>query len=413
MRLHCLGGCMEVGKSAFVLESEGTRVVLDYGVKVFTEDRLPAFPPSLDDIKLDAALISHAHLDHVGNVPALFKKQRFPWYADPATQAIAEILWKDSLKITPNLPWSIKHMKRAIKEWVPAHYGKEIVVGPITASFVDAGHILGSGMIRMQVENKVVLYSGDFKIEPTRLHRGASFSEEVDVLIMETTYADREHPPRQEAEKELMKEIYATFEEGGSVLLPAFAVGRSQELIEIIRAYDDDIPIYLDGMCKAVTDVYLRFRNLLAHPAKFKRDVDSVECVFSIRQRKMAEREPSVIISTAGMLEGGPALSYIQHLNPESKIILTGFCVEGTNGWYLLNKNQIKYGEDFLDVSLPVKYIDFSAHAGRSDLLELVRRTNPEKIICIHGDHPDKFAEELREKGYDAVAPKIGDVLEL
>ena len=403
---------MEVGKSTFLLETDGTRVLLDYGIKVFTEEKKPAFPPLVDNIELDGALISHAHLDHIGNVPAIYRKKKCPWYATPGTKAIADVLWTDSMKITPNLPWQEKHYKRALKHWVPAHYKKEIVIGDIVAIFHDAGHILGSGIIKIEHKEKTIVYSGDFKIEETQLHEGAGFNEEADVLIIESTYADREHPPRKDAEEELMREIYATLEDGGSVLLPAFAVGRSQELIEIIRSYDKEIPIYLDGMAKAITNIYVQYRNNLKHPARFKKDVESVKFVSSVRQRKMAEEEPSVIISTAGMLEGGPALSYIQHLNPKSKIILTGYCVEGTNGWYLMNKNQIKYGEsELLDVSLPVRYIDFSAHAGRTDLFRLIKRVNPEKIICVHGDRPDLFAEELKEQGFDAIAPKIGDCI--
>jgi putative mRNA 3-end processing factor len=412
MKLYAFGGAGEVGRSAFVLAGS-KRVLLDYGIKVFTENKEPSYPLPLS-VDLDAALISHAHLDHVGNVPFLFKDRKVRWYATPPTFEIAKVLWADSLKITPNLPWSLKHQKKAEKYWVPVVYNKRVSLSSdFSFTFYDAGHILGSAMIEINDRGRKVLYSGDFKIEETRMHRGAVYDEEVDVLIIESTYWNREHPKRSEAEHELMREIQEGLEQGGSVLLPAFAVGRSQELISIIRSYDAKVPLFLDGMAKAVTSIYERYRNYLSHPARFKRFVDSVFFVSGIRDKKRATSSPSVIVSTAGMLEGGPALSYLQHLNPMSKILLTGFCLEGTNGWLLLNKQQIKYEGGVLDVSLPVRYIDFSAHAGRSDLFDLINKTQPEKIVVIHGDNTEAFAQELRGMGFDAVAPKPGEVVDL
>ncbi len=406
---------MEVGKSAFVLDDGQQRVLLDYGVKIFTENKTPAYPPTLDDIDLDGAIISHAHLDHSGFVPMIYRHHNCHWYATAPTRDIANVLFQDSMKITPNLPWRKRDYEKALREWHSIQYEKEFRIGSWKCKFKDAHHILGSSVVKLEIDGKKVIYTGDFKTEKTRLHPGLEWDDECDVLIIESTYADRDHPDRESAEKELMRDIYATLNDGGTALLPAFAVGRSQELIEIIRTYDKEVPIYLDGMSKTITDIYVKYRHLLSAPSSFKKNVGSVKFVHSMRQRKMAEEEPSIIITTAGMLEGGPALSYIQHINPHSRIILTGYCVEKTNGWYLLHKNQIKYGNDdtLLDVSLPVKYIDFSAHVGRTGLFETVKKLNPEKVFCIHGDHPDRFAEELREMGFDAHAPNIGDNIEL
>lgn len=416
INLHCLGASGEVGRSAFVLQTD-RRVLLDYGVKVFDEAGKPTYPLKIQDAKLDAAFISHAHLDHSGFVPNIYSFSKIPWYGTPATYDIADILWKDSMKIQgEELPWRNAHYKKALKYWHPLMYGHRIGVGETDFEFLDAGHIIGAAMIDMNYRGKKILYTGDFKSEKTRLHEGAKhLKAEVDALIIESTYADREHPDRKGLEKKFADEIYETINEGGTVLCPAFAVGRSQELIRIVRAYHKDVPVYLDGMAKEVARTYLKYRRYLREPEKFAEDLDSITIVESIEDRKSATAGGSVIVSTAGMMEGGPAVNYVKYLNRESKIILSGYCVEGTNGWLLQNKGQLRVDNNVLEVGLPVEYLDFSAHAGRSDLMNLVKEANPEKIVCVHGDkeRTEKFATELKGMGYDAVAPKLGDKISL
>ncbi len=416
INLYCLGASGEVGRSAFVLQTD-KKVLLDYGVKIFGEMSKPTYPLKIENVKLDAAFISHAHLDHSGFVPNIYNFSKIPWYGTPPTYDIADVLWKDSMKIQKKgLPWGNSHYKKALKHWHPLMFEHWVGVGSTSFGFRDAGHISGSAMIDIKYNGKRILYSGDFKKENTRMHDGAKrVKENVDVLIIESTYADKEHPERHELEKKIADEIYETVNQGGTVLCPAFAVGRSQELIRIIRAHHQDIPIYLDGMSKEITRVYIKYKKYLKEPEKFIKDVESITFVESIRDRKNATIGGNVIISTAGMMEGGPAVNYIKYLNRESKIIFTGYCMEGTNGWLLQNKGQLYVDKNLLDVGLPVEYLDFSAHAGRNDLMELVNETEPNKIVCIHGDKTctENFALELKGMGYDAIAPKCGDKIHL
>lgn len=416
IKLHCLGASSEVGRSAFLLQTD-KRVLLDYGVKIFDEAGKPSYPLSIEDVHIDSAFISHAHLDHAGFVPNIYKYSKIPWYGTPPTYDIADLLWKDCIKIQKqDLPWSHSHYKKAMKYWHPLMYNHKSRVGETEFEFINAGHILGAAMIDIEYKKKRIFYSADFKTEKTRLHEGAEHpKKQAHTLIIESTYADKNHPKREVLEQSFTDELHETIDEGGTVLCPAFAVGRSQELIRIIRAHYKDIPIYLDGMSKEIVHIYLKYKKYIRQREEFADDIKNINLVENMEERKNATAGGNVIISTAGMLEGGPALTYLKYLNPDSKIIFTGYCVEGTNGWLLQNKGQLRINNKILDVELPVEYLDFSAHAGRDELFQLVKETNPEKIICIHGDEANtqKFAQELNEMGYNAFAPKIGDKITL
>jgi putative mRNA 3-end processing factor len=254
----------------------------------------------------------------------------------------------------------------------------------------------------------------NFKAEETFMHKGAEPLEDVDVLIMETTYAMRDHPPRKETETKLMQEIYETLDDGGNALLPSFALGRTQELIALIRHYDPDIPVFVDGMGRELTRIYLKYPKFIKDPKAFRKAVRSVNIVESIKDKITASNTPSVIIAGAGMLNGGTILNYLFHANSMSKLIFTGYCVEGTNGWLLQNKGFIMRDENELTVDLPNEYLDLSAHAGRKGIMEFIEAADPEKIVLVHGDKPDEFAKILKEEhGYDAVAPLPGERIEI
>jgi putative mRNA 3-end processing factor len=274
----------------------------------------------------------------------------------------------------------------------------------------DAGHISGAGIVEMEYKGKKLVYTGDFKCEATQMHKGAKHVADADTLIMESTYAYRDHPPRKETERRLMEEIRDTIESGGNALLPSFALGRTQELISIIREHDADVPVYVDGMGRDISAIYLKHPAYIRDAADFRRKIRSVNIVRSFEDRRKATAEPSVIISSSGMMNGGPVLTYLFNVNRFSKLIFTGYCVEGTNGWTLQNKGFITKDGQELMVDLPVEYVDLSAHAGRKELLQFIRHAGPEKILLIHGDKPEEFADELREGyGYDAVAPLPGE----
>ncbi|MEW6748142.1 MAG: MBL fold metallo-hydrolase [Candidatus Micrarchaeota archaeon] len=407
--VDCLGASREVGRSAFLLHTD-RNIMIDYGIKLFDESGDVKYPIP-GPAKPDLVVLSHAHLDHSGCLPMLYNKGGMRWYSTPPTKDICEVLWQDSLKIMgESAPYQPHDMKRALRHWDPLLYGHSIQSGDSRITMHDAGHIAGAAMVEINYKGKNLVYTGDFKCEDTFMHKGARFLEGVDVLIMETTYAKKEHPPRKETEERLMEEIRDTIESGGNALLPSFALGRTQELISLVRSYDQEVPVFVDGMGRAITKIYMQYPKYIRNPEQFKKAVRNVNMIESPQDRKQVLREPSVVISSAGMMNGGPMLNYMFHANSESRLMFTGFCVEGTNGWLLQNRNTVMVDDEEVDVELPVGYFDLSAHAGRSDILEFIKRANPEKIVLVHGDLPEEFAIELGEEhGYDAIAPLPGE----
>ncbi|MCX6774439.1 MAG: MBL fold metallo-hydrolase [Candidatus Micrarchaeota archaeon] len=425
MKLISLGAGEEVGRSAFVLEEGHKNVLLDYGLKIHSntmkneEDTFP-IPFANFNIKPNLTLISHSHLDHIGYLPSLFKKGDMQWYATPPTVDIGEVLWNDTMKLAKmqnkRIPFTNSLVEKAKMHWHPIVYNQEVYNQGIKFSFHDAGHILGSSSIRMDFGNKKVIYSGDYKGSETALHAPLKHPGESDIVITEGTYWEKDHQPRKEAEMMLMDHIHETLDNGGNVLIPAFAIGRTQEMITIIKKYDKNIPVYVDGMGKQITKIYDKYPNYLKDFESFASAVDQCKLVEGSRARKKASNQGNVIVSTAGMLEGGPALQYINQMPPNSKIILTGFQVEGSNGRYLLDDGKIKneMGTGFLNVDIEVEYIDFSAHAGKSELIDFVKRTNAQKVVVVHSDHAKEFAQNLKdEEGMDAVSIKSGEMMEI
>lgn len=182
-----------------------------------------------------------------------------------------------------------------------------------------------------------------------------------------------------------------TLERGGHAIIASFAVGRTQELISIIRRRLKDVPVYVDGMGRAITKIYLKYPGFVRNYSSFARDVKSVHMIQHARERKKALKEPSIIITTAGMLDGGPVLWYIMNAKPESKIILTGYQAEGTNGRRLLEKKEIVVDGYPLSVDMDVVHVDLSAHAGKSEVIEYMKAANPEVVYLVH----------MEEEGYE------------
>jgi len=410
--LDCFGASREVGRSAFLLQTD-KKIMLDYGIKIFDKSGEAKYPES--DIIPDFALITHSHLDHSGFVPAFYRNSKIRWYATPPTRDFCEILWKDSMKIMgPALPYKGSHFKKALKYWSPLLYNKPMYFGDTTVRLHDAGHIAGAAMLNIEYGGKRVVYTGDFKLEETQMHAGADTIKDVDVLIIESTYAQKDHPPRKEIEERFAEEMRETLDNGGNFLMPAFSLGRTQELISLIRKYDRNIPVFVDGMGRELTKLYLRNPSYIKDAKRFRKDVQSVTLVKDMQDRKLATQSPSVIVSSAGMMSGGPVLGYLFNVNSKSKVVFSGYCMEDTNGWRLQNEGYILKDEQELEVDLPIEYLDFSAHAGRKELLQFIRAANPEKVVLVHGDSPDSFAQELREGyGIDAIAPVIGQRIEL
>jgi putative mRNA 3-end processing factor len=418
VKIKFLGGAHEVGRSSYLLDA-GDKVLLESGVKLNPESIEYPLPVK---VNLNAAVISHAHLDHSGFLPALFTKGNVMTFMTLPTLELSKMLWADSLKIAKAEGSTSKFSRNEIKKverfCFPVGYKKKIdITENVHLEFFDAGHILGSAMVKLSFNKKNLLFTGDFKVEETRLHKGADMNfKEVDYLMIESTYGNREHPPRKKLEKEFVEAVQDVIERGGWALIPAFAVGRCQEVIDVLDEFRVNAPIFLNGMGQKASKIMLEFPEFLKNPKFLGRALHSVEWVKKENKGKPF-KEPSVIVTTAGMLGGGPVVEYIKRFynDPKNAIFITGFQVKGTPGRMLQDEKKIPIGKEIVEVKAEVKKFDFSAHAGKKELKEIIKKANPELVILVHGDSEitDSFALEVKEMGFKVSAPKQGEVLEL
>ncbi len=409
MKFKFLGACEEVGRSGALIETD-KKIITDYGIKIRNENNkeeyLPVDPPE----DTDMLVVTHAHLDHSGAAPYVKEKSNATVMGTSPTNEYMKLLYKDNVKIVgkQNLPYAYNAIKQTTSKYYAVPYQKRINIGKTDITLVDAGHITGSAMVKIDYQNKTTLYTGDYNTIDSGLHKGTTFKEKIDYLITESTYSDRNHPDRVKEEKRFIELIKKTLDNGGNALVPAFAVDRSQEMITIIRKYLKDVDIYLDGMSIDATEIMLKFPNYISNYNALTKALKNVNLVTSYRQRKNAIAKPSVIVTTSGMMSGGPVLGYLHSLNTKSQILLTGYCVEETNGWYLMNKGYIMHDKAPLKIDIAWEKFDFSGHIDQREMDKFFKNTSPEKIFCVHGDDTAGFAKHLEGMGFDAYAPKRG-----
>ncbi len=398
-----LGGCREVGRTAVMVDS----IILDYGVK-------PSDPPEfpLDGLSPKAVIISHGHLDHVGVAPNLM-------YYDPSvlmtppSHDLSMVLLKDSMNIMHPPPYTKRELRQFESNIEEVEYEEPVEVGGYEVEFFNAGHIPGSASVHLRGDVDI-LFSGDIKLEDTLLLEGADTKyPHTDILIVESTYFGTEHPDRKELERAFVESVVDTVDMGGHAIIPAFAVGRTQEVLMILEKHG--ITPYVDGLGKEVARLIERHPDYIKSPKRLKRAMkNAIPVEWKMRERVL--EEPAVIVTTAGMLNGGPALFYISKLynDDKSKIILTGYQVEGTNGDLALKEGVINLGVRTVKLKMKVEQYDFSAHADDRQLKEYVKRVvdkGADVVFTIHGEETEKFAEWIKEElGVEAYAPKNGDI---
>ncbi len=410
-----LGGAQEVGRSSFLVDS-GEKIVLDRGVKL--SSRKTEYPLPVN-VYLDAVVISHAHMDHAGHLPHLFLKTNTPTFLTPPTLDTAKILWFDTLKIAGleamQPEFTEEEIAKTEQYSFPLEYKRKVEISKnVSLEFFDAGHILGSAMAKLSFPEKEVLYTGDFKVDDTKLHYGADLKVgKVHTVIIESTYGDREQLPRKETEKLFVEKVREVVADGGHCIVPAFAVGRSQEVIDVLVGHKVNVPIYLDGMGQKAARVMLDYPKYLKDHHSLKKSMAFAKWVKNKNVRKKALNQPGVIVSTAGMLQGGPVLNYISRIYKDTKsaVLLTGFQVEDSPGRMLLETGKMHVDGRTVDVKMQVFKFDFSAHASQSELLKSLKKWSPAKAVLVHGDTSvlPVFKKEIESSlGIEAVIPSIG-----
>ncbi|MFA4946056.1 MAG: MBL fold metallo-hydrolase [Candidatus Micrarchaeia archaeon] len=411
MKLCFLGACNEVGRSSVWVKGGEVRLLLDAGIKVHDHNEVPAFARHA----CDAAIITHAHLDHSGAAPALYKNGNPPAFCTPPTEPVVQLLLQDSDKLAEirkkPLPYSRAHAKQFAKKTEGIGYNQEYEFHDGSRfSLLDAGHIPGSAQVLYECDNKRLLYTGDWNLEETRLQSAAALPDEhVNVLVTESTYGMRDHPPRAKLEREFCDAIALELESGNRVLVPCFAVGRTQEILQVLDAgAPPDAQITLAGMGAKVNDIIAEFPGYVRDPRALGEALARATVVNSAAEAKRASKKPGIAVATAGMLDGGPMLTQLKEANKHGNavVFLTGYQVKGTNGRMLVEEGRMNFDGHPEPIKLAVRQFDFSAHAGRKQLFARIKKLNPEKVFCVHGDDCAAFAADLRAQGFDAVAPK-------
>lgn len=416
MQLKFYGGAQEVGRSAILLKDDRS-LLFDYGVKIDHKTEYPTAVP-----RADAMILSHAHLDHSGFSPALYHDLFIPTFGTPPTMRLSNLLLDDSLGIAKKQHTQAGFGKSQVKEflnrYISTDYHHLNHFGNFDFELYDAGHIAGSAITlveRTQAKDyRRIVYTGDFKLEEQFLHKGAEIVK-CDVLIMESTYANREHTDRDKTVIEFIERINETLDNGGNALIPAFAVGRSQEILALLQKHGLASQTYIDGMAKDATQIVLNHPHYIQHAETLQKAVREVNWVDGMEMRKEALSQPSIILTTSGMLNGGPVLNYVTRLGKRSHIFLTGFQQVGTNGRMLMETGCIVYEGMRKRIEAPYTFHDFSAHAGMSDLMEYVDKSGAQVVVCVHGDEAgtNGMAEILNSSGIKAFAPKVGDTIKL
>ena len=412
MELQFLGGASEVGRSSFLLKGS-KRILLDHGIKL---NEKTEYPGEAKDV--DACILSHAHIDHSGFVPYLYKEVFPTTYGTAPTKELSQLLINDSMKIAMKRHTAQKFSKRQLKmfteRFAAYEFGEEIAFGEYSIKLHDAAHISGSAITSIEHKNRTLVYTGDFKLDEQGL-QGSAEIVKSNILITESTYADREHPDRKELIRKFIDEIKGVIDDGGTALIPVFAVGRAQEIVKVL--YDHNLAdiSYLDGMAKKATEIVLRYPGFCANIGALQAAMKKITRLGEEVSRSHIGAGQEVIVTTAGMLNGGPVLEYITRLNQRSRIFLTGYQVEGTNGRKVLDGRPITIRGKKQLIKTPVSYYDFSAHAGKSDLYEYARKSSPETVICVHGERAsaEQLAEGLKLEGFDAKVPSRGETIKL
>ncbi len=423
IRISYLGGGRQVGRSCMLLQTPESRVLLDCGIDVSTEEEAYPFleAPELKLNELDAVIVSHAHIDHSGLVPYLFKfGYRGPVYCTTPTRDIMSLLQLDIVKIQrgegKDPIYTSEEVKEMVKHSIDLSYEEVTDITPdVRITMYNAGHTLGSAMVHIHIGNGLhnLLYTGDIKFVKTRLLSPAAVQfPRLETVMVEATYGGRDNTAAslRDQDKILEDIIIATINRGGKVLIPTLGTGRGQEVIVMVEKLVQekkipDIPIHIDGMVWDITAIHTAYPEYLNNTIRqqvFHRDNNpflnkNIKQVGSQKERRyiIEEEGPCVILATSGMLQGGPSVEYLKGLAEDKRHSLVFSCYqgEGTLGRRIQRGEReviFREGqrEEILNIKMEVLKIEISGHADRRELMNFISKLNPrpKRVLVNHGE---------------------------
>ena len=433
MNLHFPGGAMEIGGSCIYVKIAGKNILLDSGIRQSaSKDPIPDFRTIQEQGGLDAIIISHAHMDHIGTLPIISKA--YPdarIYMTAMTADLTRVLLYDSLKIMKYKEDEIPHYS---EQDVLDMLGRVFPVGfqtvfPIfenfTLTFYPAGHIAGAACVYLVTEEGSLFYSGDFSAFAQRTIEGIRIPKlRPDVSIVETTYGNRLHANRMVEEKRLIELVRTCILEKKKILIPAFALGRAQEVLLILRAAIQNqeipaVPVYVDGMVRDINTMYTRNPTYLKH-ALGKRILKGNEPFYTKEIQPVAPMQdrddllsgpdPVILLSSSGMLTGGPSAQYASRLASMENacIIITGYQDEESPGRQLLNllenadDRTLTIHGSTVAVACRIEQVGLSAHGDKSEIMALLQRLSSRHVFLVHGNQEviEELGSELAGEDY-------------
>jgi len=455
VRVTFLGGSRQVGRSAILVKTRESQILLDCGINPGSRRPIQSYPrldvEEFNLTNLDAVVISHAHLDHCGFLPYLYKYgYSGPVYCSEPTANVMTLLQSDYIDVTRKEgsvpPYSPEDILEVILHTIPLSYGDVTDISPdVRLTLHNAGHILGSSLVHLHIGKGLhnIVYTGDFKYGPTALLQPAStYFPRVETLIMEATYGnpDNVSPSRDETDA-LFVEIANNILRKGKVLIPVPAVGRAQEILMVINKYMQsgdllEVPVYIEGMISEATGIHTAYPGYLSHEIRdqilnqgvnpFESDYFTVVKQHDSRD-EIVEGGPCIIMATAGMMEGGPVIDYFKRLAPydENGLIFVSYQVTGTMGQRVqsgMGSAQMYNQEgklQVINIDMSVHTVEgFSGHSDRRQLVNYVRRLRPQpkRVFVVHGEESkcENLARTVSKmRGVRGHAPRLLDTFRL
>jgi len=453
MKIKFCGATGRVTGSCYLLEAEGKKIVIDCGLfQGSSGDRGKNQEPfPFDPAKIDVVIATHSHIDHIGRIPKLYRDGfRGEIYSTKPARDLAKIFLEDTLNLMKGdarrdgpekMIWMKEDLTQAMNSWIGYDYHEPFFIEDIKVEMLDAGHILGSAIVRITAEGKIIIFSGDLGNPPVPILEDTDFIEKADYVVMESTYGDRIHEESEFRTEKLANAMREIYERKGTLLIPAFAMERTQELLYEINALSlskktPDIPVFLDSpLAIKATDIYARYKNYFDKEAQYL--INSGDDIFDFpglfitktaeESRKIRrEKGPKIIIAGSGMSTGGRILTHeVNYLpDPRNMILFIGFQVKGTLGRRIKEgEKEIRIMGQDVRVEAEVKEISgYSAHADQKKLLYWLgkmcntEQNKPKKVFITHGEPTvsDIFAQEARRQlGIDTIVPKEFEEIEL